>query len=192
MFPRVSIAIAVVLAIGVVVAFKLSFPVRFAEEMRAQMTVGANYMKSLKDRHIPPWIERTERLLAERDPAVHPIGVYDSLSGGKPIPSDLQSLKIIRIDILENRVLYVWMGGMDHTYLEARRLPDGTFTFVAHYSDYESEVIWPKRSNHAMERTPKAFASELTGSFGSSPSMKFHPQAAAPRFAASRRSSCSR
>ena len=42
----------------------------------------------------------------------------------------------------------------------------------------------PKTSNHAMERT--------TGSFGPSSSMKFHPQPAATRCPASRRSSCSR
>ena len=166
MFPRIAIAIAAVLVVGVVVAIKLSFPVRFAEEMRAQMTVGAKYMKSLKDNDIPPWIERTKRFLAERNPAADGIGVYDSLSS-KPIPPDLQQLKLIRIDIFEDRVLYVWMGGMDHTYLEARRLPDGSFTFVAHYSDYESEVIWPKRSNHAMERTAtrRAFASSVTRTF---------------------------
>jgi hypothetical protein len=151
MFPRAALLLATVLvalAVGLFVAPHWFGPFRL---WQAQMQAGSAYMKSLKDGDIPRWIERSERLLAERNPAVHPIGVYDSLSGGKPIPSDLQPLKIIRIDVLEDRVLYVWMGGMDHTYLEARRLPDGTFTFVAHYSDYASEAIWPKRPNHALQ-----------------------------------------
>ena len=30
---------------------------------------------------------------------------------------------------------------------------DGTFRLIAHYNDYKSEVIWPKRPNQALERT---------------------------------------
>ena len=122
---------------------------------KRQMAAGSAYMKSLKESDMPPWIERSRHLLAEYRPNMHPIGVYGLHD--KPVPTDLARLKIARIDIFENKVCYVWMGGMDHTYLEARRLPNGAFTFVAHYNDYQSEVIWPKRQNQAMERTSKAF-----------------------------------
>src|SRR5947208_3652131 len=112
MFPRTAIAIAALLVIGVVVAIKMSFPVRIAEGMRAQMAVGAKYMKSLTDSDIPPWIERTKHLLSEWTPSLNPVGAYGL--GGKPVPADLQKLGIIRIDILQDQVRYVWMGGMDH------------------------------------------------------------------------------
>jgi len=121
-----------------------------------QMRAGAAYMKSLKDSDMPPWIERTKRLLAEWHPRLRPIGAYGL--GGKPIPPDLQQLKIIRVDILQDQVRYVWMGGMDHTELEVDRLPDGGFRFVAHYNEYKSEVIWPKRPKQALQPTPQAVA----------------------------------
>ena len=101
---------------------------------------------------MPDWVERSKRLLAEYRPDVHLVGVYDGVTSRKPIPPDLARLKIVRVDIFEDRVCYVWMGGMDHTYLEARRLPDGNFTLVAHYNA-QSEVIWPKRANHVMEES---------------------------------------
>ena len=151
MFPRIAIAIAAVLVIGVIVAVKMSFPVRFAEATRAQMAVGAKDMKSLKDSDIPPWMERTKRLLAEWTPSLNPVGAYRL--DGKPVPADLQKLGIIRIDVLQDQVRYVWMGGMDHTELEVDQLPDGSFRFIAHYNDDKSEVIWPKRPNQALERT---------------------------------------
>src|SRR2546423_4989963 len=134
---------------------------------KRQMAAGRTYMKSLRESDLPLWIERSEHLLAEYRPDVPPVGVYDGVTHGKPIPPDLARLKIVRVDIFEDRVCYVWMGGMDHTYLEARRLTRGGFTLIAHYNDYESEVVWPKRPNHAMERTAirRAFTFQMTMSF---------------------------
>jgi hypothetical protein len=151
MLPRVALVILGVLVIAIVgigVWFYTGGPFGV---WRKQMAIGATYMKSLKDSDVPPWIERTKRLLAEWSPSLHPVGAYGL--GGKPVPADLQQLGIIRVDILEDQVRYVWMGGMDHTELEVDRLPDGSFRFIAHYNDYKSEVIWPKGPNHAMERT---------------------------------------
>jgi hypothetical protein len=108
-------------------------------------------MKSLTEADIMQWISRTEKLLTEYQPGGHPIGVYGD--GAKPIPPDLERLKIIRIDVLEDQVGYVWMGGMDHTELIVRRSPDGAFTLIARYNDARSEVIWPKRPNQAMQLT---------------------------------------
>jgi hypothetical protein len=110
--------------------------------MRAQMTVGEVYMDSLTEKDIQEWIVRTNTLLSEYEPGTQPIGVYGS--SGKAIPPDLSELKIIRIDVSENRVSYVWMGGLDHTELEVHRLNNGIFIFTAHYNDERSRVIWPK------------------------------------------------
>jgi hypothetical protein len=118
---------------------------------RKQMAIGATYMKSLKDSDAPAWIDRSKHLLSEWNPSLYPVGVYGS--GSKPIPADLQRLGIVRIDILQDRVDYVWMGGMDHTDLEVDRLPGGTFQFIANYDDYKSEVIWPKRPNNSLQPT---------------------------------------
>ena len=124
--------------------------------MRAQMAAGTAYMKSLTEADIKQWILRTEKLLTEYQPGGNSIGVYGD--GAKPVPPDLQQLKIIRIDILEDQVGYVWLGGMDHTELIVRRSPDGTFTLIARYNDARSEVIWPKRPNQEMQLTAVSFA----------------------------------
>src|SRR5437016_4922432 len=159
MLPRVALIILglLVLAIvGIGVWFYTGGPFKV---WRHQTTTGATYMKSLKESDAPPWINRTKRLVAEWNPSLHPIGAYGL--GGKPTPADLQQLGIIRIDILQDQVRYVWMGGMDHTELEVDRLPDGSFRFIAHYNDAQSKVIWPKRPNQAMEPTASRRTTQL-------------------------------
>src|ERR1700675_1081739 len=153
MFPRAALVILAVLVLSIAALFLA--PSRIFRVWRTQMDMGTTYMKSLTEADVRPWIERTKKLLAEYDPSSHPIGVYGF--GAKPIPTELEQLKIIRIDILQDQVRYVWMGGMDHTELEVDRLPDGSFRLVAHYSDAKSDVIWPKantkKSNQSMKPT---------------------------------------
>lgn len=109
--------------------------------MRAQMRVGEVYMDSLTEKDVQKWIERTSALLSKYKPGTDSIGTYGSRD--KPIPPDLMELKIIRIDVDENRVSYVWLGGLDHTELVVQRMSDGSFTFTAHYNDISSRKIWP-------------------------------------------------
>ncbi|MBA3544555.1 MAG: hypothetical protein H0T83_08980 [Chthoniobacterales bacterium] len=150
MFPRgalVILGLLVAAIVGLGVLFYTRGPFK---EWHQQMSTGAAYMRSLKEVDVPPRIDRTTRFLSEYDSAAgSAVGVYGM--GGKPIPADLQQLGIVRVDILADQVRYVWMGGVDHTELEIDRLPDGSFRFIAHYSDVQSEVIWPKRPNQAME-----------------------------------------
>jgi hypothetical protein len=151
MFPRASFVILGLVTAAIVATVILFYTRGPFGVWRQQMATGATYMKSFKDSDVPPWIERTKRLLAEWKPGLHPVGAYGL--GGKPVPADLQQLGVIRIDILQDQVRYVWMGGMDHTELEVDRLEDGGFRFIAHYNEAQSEVIWPKRPNQAMELT---------------------------------------
>jgi hypothetical protein len=139
-FAFVVLGVLVITAVGFGIWFYTDGPFGM---WRRQMAAGGAYMKSLSQSDMPIWIERSKRLLAEYRQEMRPVGAYGLRN--RPVPSDLARLKIVRVDIFEDRVCYVWMGGMDHTYLEARRLPDDTFTLVAHYNDYQSEVIWPKR-----------------------------------------------
>ena len=118
--------------------------ISFLHLMGTQMKVGQKYMDSLTEPDISVWITRTKELLAKFDPQAQEIGTYGL--GGKHIPTDLQQLKIIRIDVCDsNTVLYVWLGGMDHTYLKAKRENDGSYEFTANYNDERSRVIWPKK-----------------------------------------------
>ncbi|HEY2711228.1 MAG TPA: hypothetical protein VGI60_01840 [Chthoniobacterales bacterium] len=145
MFPRAALVILTLLVAGIVglgVWFYTGGPFKV---WHGQMATGATYMKSLKEDDLPPWTERTKQFLTEWTPgSLDVVGAYGM--GGKPIPADLHRLGIVRVDILEDQVRYVWMGGMDHTELEVDRLPDGSFRFIAHYNDEESEVIWPKKT----------------------------------------------
>jgi hypothetical protein len=154
MFPRAALVVlALIILITVITGVRFfSSSLGFFKASRDEMNVGATYMRSLRETDVQRWIQLTQRLLAEHDPHVDSIGVYGL--GGKPIPPDLQQLKIIRIDISPHQVRYVWMGGIGpRTDLEVHRLPDGSFTLTAHYSDTDSEVIWPKPSNHSMKPT---------------------------------------
>ena len=140
MFPRTSLVIIGLLAIAIITIGALFYARGPFAVWSHHMAVGASYMKSLKESDMPPWIERTKRLLTESPPDSHSVGVYGQ--GGKPIPADLQQLGIIRVDIFQDQVCYVWMGGMDHTDLEVDRLPNDRFRLIAHYNDFHSRVIW--------------------------------------------------
>jgi hypothetical protein len=103
-----------------------------------QMDAGQKYMDSLTEKDFQVWTERTQKYLSEFDPKADPIGA-------KPVPPELQQLKILRIDESTNYVGYVWMGGMDHTELNVERMADGSFQFTAMYNDESNKVIWPKK-----------------------------------------------
>jgi hypothetical protein len=151
MFPRAALVILGLLLLAIVFLVFRAFTGGAVKMSHDQTRTGAAYMKSLKGDEVQQWIDRTKKLLSEYD-GKESIGVFGM--GGKPIPQDLQELMIIRIDIYPNLVRYVWMGGIGpRTDLEVERLSDGTFMFTAHYSDSDSEVIWPRTPNHALERT---------------------------------------
>jgi len=103
-----------------------------------QMDAGRKYMNSLTEKDFQVWTERTQKYLSEFDPKAYPIGA-------KPVPPELQQLKILRIDESTNYVGYVWMGGMDHTALFVKRMTDGGFQFTAMYNDQSNKVIWPRK-----------------------------------------------
>jgi len=150
MFPRAALVIVGLLLLVIAfLAFRV-FTGGFFKMSADQMSAGSAYMKSMRESDVQPWIARSKKFLSESDPKTQSIGVYGI--GGKPIPPDLQQLKIIRIDISPNQVRYVWMGGVGpRVDLEVDHLPDDSFKLTAHYSDTDSEVIWPRTSNHSMK-----------------------------------------
>jgi hypothetical protein len=98
-------------------------------------------MDSITERDIPLWASRTEGILKSYGGET---AETHSLEG-RSVPADLQKLGILRVDVLDsNTVLYVWVGGMDHTWLEIQRANSSHFTFTARYNDNSNRVIWPK------------------------------------------------
>jgi hypothetical protein len=92
MFPRAALVILGLLLLVIVFVAVRAFtggPFKWSAD---QMSTGAAYMKSLKHDDVQPWIERTKKFLSEYDPKSQSIGVYGM--EGKPIPPDLQQLKI--------------------------------------------------------------------------------------------------
>jgi hypothetical protein len=137
------IAAILLVAVGLYCCRDVLFVAIFFRELRGQMTAGQKYMDSLTANDIRIWTNRTTVFLENYNPKADTIGTYGL--GAKPIPAELQTLKILRIDVYDsNEVRYVWAGGMDHTELEVHRMNDGSFKFVAHYDDEKSRVIWPK------------------------------------------------
>ena len=156
MFPRTALVILGLLLVVIVFVAVRAFTGGPFKMSADRMSAGPAYIKSLKQADVQPWIDRTEKFLSEYDPKSQSIGVYGM--EGKPIPSDLQQLKIIRIDISPNQVRYVWMGGIGpRVDLEVDRLRDGSFTLTAHYSDTDSEVIWPRTPNQSLHPTASPF-----------------------------------
>jgi hypothetical protein len=133
---RIRIALAaIVLLLAVALAvpfFGLFYP------MMRQMHAGRKYMDSLTDVEIEKWIDRSKEYLAHADPKEYPIGA-------RPVPSDLRALKILRVDLRTNSVVYVWCGGLDHTYLTVNER-EGSYQVIAGYDDQHSKVLWPKRN----------------------------------------------
>ena len=139
MFPRVALVIFGILVMTIATIIWSGCPFQY---FRAQMATGRAYMDSMTEEDFRVWTDRTKKLLSEYEPGSGGIGAYGLKS--KTIPPDLRELQIIRIDTGKDHVCYVWMGGLDHTELQVRRMKGGDFQFIAHYDDSKSRVIWPK------------------------------------------------
>ena len=125
------------LALGCFAYF--TFPRTLFGGMILQMRAGKSYMDSLTEADYPQWIERSNTLLSQWQPTTTVTWLY-----GAEIPEDLRALKIQRIDILKDSVRYVWVGGLDHTCLSVRQMPNGTYKISAQYDDEHGRVLWPQ------------------------------------------------
>jgi hypothetical protein len=137
--------IVLVCSLGAFCIYILPVSITF-HGFRQQMLVGQKYMDSLTEKDFQVWADRTQRYLSEFDPKADMIG-------SKPVPPELEQLKIIRIDEDSNWVSYVWMGGMDHTELLVEKLENGSFQFTARYDDESNRVIWPKMASVNLSQT---------------------------------------
>lgn len=134
----ISIALGIFLGISLVLGVAAAPFFIFFYSMSRQMDIGRRYMDSLTEAEIQKWISRSKGYLANIDPEAYPVGA-------RPVPADLQALKIRRVDVFTNAVCYVWCGGLDHTYLEVREKSAGSFEVVATYDDEHDKVIWPRK-----------------------------------------------
>jgi len=99
-------------------------------------------MDSITEESIPTWVNRTELILEEYDPnSAYELTDFD----GQPIAPDLKQMRIGMIYVTEDSVMYQWLGGIDHVFLEVQKTKDGDWRFIANYSDDNSKVIWPKQ-----------------------------------------------
>jgi hypothetical protein len=106
------------------------------------MSVGRKYMDSLTEQDFKAWETRSSSYLSNA-----PNSVFRGPDDSKPVPADLASLGIIKIEVRKDEVLYFWMGGMDHTCLAAYKKPDGTFRFYAAYNDKDGRQLWPREES---------------------------------------------
>lgn len=107
---------------------------------KRQMQIGRTYIDSLDEQKCYEWIERTKGLIAKYGPVGSPIKLVDS-----SLPEDLKAIGLVRVDIEENGIRYVWMGGMDHTNLYVRKNNSDEFEILANYDDATPEItLWPK------------------------------------------------
>jgi hypothetical protein len=112
--------------------------------------VGQKYMDSMTDKDIQVWMERTKKFLDE-----HGHGETDIYR--KDVPPELAQLGILGIHKDTNYVSYIWVGGFDHTELDIKRMPDGSFQFTAMYNDESNKVIWPRATDTKNSQTNLTF-----------------------------------
>lgn len=109
-------------------------------DWREQMDTGIAYMESLTEHDVPYWIGISQNYLAQPCLAAStgcPILIEDE------IPADLRDLGISSIRVSQDEVYYVWLGGMDHTYLLVRQEPNQSFSLIAHHNDETPpDVLW--------------------------------------------------
>jgi hypothetical protein len=137
---KIGLTIFGVVILIVIIWFSLAFvfPIfGLFNSYHKQMSAGRKYMDSLTEKDIQVWINRTQKYLDEFDSKADVIN-------SKPVPPELEQLKILRIDEESNSVGYVWAGGLDHTELFVERRLDGNFQLTAVYNDFSNKVIWPK------------------------------------------------
>ncbi len=137
---RILVAVAIIAAPFVIwFAAGIVEVIRFVHYMGSQMEAGRTYMDSLSESQIESWIQRSEKLLASAPTNASPIR-------STPVPEDLAALKILRVDVdPPDCVSFVWVGGMDHTYLLVQRQSNGTHRLIANYNDEEPErQLWPR------------------------------------------------
>lgn len=106
--------------------------------MIRQMKAGKVYMNSLTEKDFHTWILRSESLLSQHSGTNDVSFLHDT-----NIPDELRVLRIKRIDILEDGIRYVWVGGFDHTCLSVYRLPEGGYRITAQYDDSHGRQLWP-------------------------------------------------
>jgi hypothetical protein len=147
---RTTIVIGGVLLLligGAVLLFYMTFG-----DMIGQMRAGKRYMNSLSSADRTEWIDRTIALLSAH-PVTNDLDVFWIYS--PDVPMDLKKLRIERVDVLKDRVRYVWVGGLDHTLLSIERTPEGSFRFYAQYNDEYGRELWPEKpiANKGLEGT---------------------------------------
>jgi len=158
---RIALAIAAAIFIGLaaIVAVPVGLFSVFMHSMSSQMKAGQAVFNSLTPEKLKAWADRSERFWTITDKADYGMGVYDT--GRKPIPAELAALKIIRIDIGKDYIEYVWLGGMDHTYLLIEKEMNGDLHFYAQYDESTRKdlgVITPNKTepNQSPEPMPMA------------------------------------
>jgi hypothetical protein len=68
---------------------------------------------------------------------------HKGINAIKNLNEDYRKKGIIRIDVLDSSVAYVWMGGMDHTALIMRFHKDSIKHIHAIYNDYTRQDLFP-------------------------------------------------
>ena len=134
-------AIYMTLFMAVIATFVIGSLI-FFKPHATQMRAGQKYMDSLTTEDIQQWIERSKDFWSK------PTRWYfkDSIEVNEEVatlPEDLEKLKILHVYVSENSVIYVWLGGFDHTHLLVSRDNAGQITVWANYSDSRSKKLWP-------------------------------------------------
>ena len=106
------------------------------------MEKGKQIMSSLTDDELAHWINDAVKL--HSIDSLRAIGIGALFENDPLFKDNYVKLDIIRIDVNDNEVRYVWMGGFDHTYLTFTISNQEVEHVVARYNDYASQKLFPE------------------------------------------------
>lgn len=133
--------LAVVVVAGAVLAARFVGAMNDSFEFaQSQARIGRAYIDGMQDGDFREAAEFARELMSE--PA--PKGSWHSMSefDDRPVPKRWQERGVIFVRYRPDWVSLGWHGGPHaHTDLKIGRGDDGSFTFTAHYTDYEPERI---------------------------------------------------
>ena len=145
------IFITVLVIVLGIVGFLISFPVRYFYFGHVQVKAGRTVLNGLTQNNIKVWEDRSlmfwGKLESYADENLYGMGHL-------PLPKDLEEMKVLKIFVSIDCIIYTWLGGMNNCSLMVERNDDGYMHFTAFYDEDTKREIFKiplkqKFSSHA-------------------------------------------
>jgi hypothetical protein len=108
---------------------------------RVSMMKGQKIIENMDKNQLMYFVTDAKKLLFQDSLKRRGIGAQSAAK--KNLKDEYKKFGIVRIDVLDSSVCYVWMGGFDHTYLSIGFHNDTVKRITARYNDYTGQDLYP-------------------------------------------------